>query len=119
MAYHFTTLTETTALAIVPSIKLATDGFKSKSRSDHEIDRDGYLTRFSTEKWSDLTNTEKQRHTLGNCTGCSERYQTSTVLSVEACLPAYTGNKHQSKGTSTRRNEEKLCLSSTQFMKMK
>ena len=43
--------------------KKVLDGFKSKWRSDHEIDRDDYLTRFSVEKWSDLTNADKQCHT--------------------------------------------------------
>ena len=62
--------------------KKVLDGFKFKWRSDHEIDRDNYLTRFSVEKWSDLINADKQCHTLGNCRACSEQH-----LKYQQCFP--------------------------------
>ena len=51
------------------------DAFMSKWRHDLEVDRDVYLNRFSEDKWTDLTNIEKQQHTLGNCRRCFELYQ--------------------------------------------
>lgn len=51
------------------------DGFKSKWRSDFKIDRESYLQKFSSAKWSELSNAEKIHHTLGNCTRCWELHQ--------------------------------------------
>ena len=58
------------------------DGFTSKWRSDLEVNREAYLTKFSLEKWADLTDTEKRRHTLGNCGRCSELHQV-----YQQCFP--------------------------------
>ena len=58
------------------------DGFKSKWRSNFEINRESYLQRFSSAKWSDLSNAEKKRHRLGNCSRCWELHQ-----QYQQCFP--------------------------------
>ena len=50
--------------------------FKSKWPSGYNIHKEEYLTKFSNAKWSELSNVEKSRHTLSNCTKCHESYFT-------------------------------------------
>ena len=50
--------------------------FKSKWPSGCNIHKEEYLTKFSNAKWSELSNVEKSRHTLSNCTKCHKSYFT-------------------------------------------
>ncbi len=51
------------------------DGFGSKFRSDIGLCRDSYVSIFSSQKWFELPNAEKNKHTLGNCNRCFELYE--------------------------------------------
>ena len=41
----------------------------------HEYSRDAYLATFSSQKWSQLTPTEKDQHSLSKCRRCYEQYK--------------------------------------------
>lgn len=51
------------------------DGFKSKFRSEIGLSRQSYLQAFSLSKWSELSSTEKNQHTLSKCTRCYESHE--------------------------------------------
>lgn len=46
------------------------DGFQSKFRNEIGYSRESYLQEFSLMKWSNLTSSEKQQHTMSNCMRC-------------------------------------------------
>ena len=48
------------------------NGFASKFQTDINMDRDSYLNKFSSGRWSELPTMEKHRHTLSNCDRCYE-----------------------------------------------
>ena len=51
------------------------DGFKAKFRSDIGLNRDNYIHTFSHQNWSELSDTEKEQHTLSKCKCCCQLHE--------------------------------------------
>lgn len=62
-------------------------GFRGKFRCNKGLSRDNYTDTFSPTKWSQLSETEKDQHTLGSCKYCYELHE-ATQLSFPL-KPAY------------------------------